>query len=93
MKNLKEVLCEIIFKDHKLGIITTRIGTIDEYQLKLLSTNSSNFLIFKEKYNSPILKSDIKEIIIHRDKKKISVDEANSKIIKYIKSQDKGKIS
>lgn len=93
MKNVKEVLCEIIFKDHKLGIITTRIGTIDESQLKILSTNSSNFLIFKEKYNSPILKSDIKEIIIHRDKKKISVDEANSKIIKHIKSQDKGKIS
>ena len=93
MKNLKEVLCEIIFKDHKLGIITTRIGTIDEYQLNFLSTNSSNFLIFKEKYNSPILKSDIKEIIIHRDKKKISVDEVNSKIIKYMKSQDKGKIS
>ena len=93
MKKVKEVLCEIIFEDHKLGVITTRIGTIDEYQLKLLSTNSSNFLIFKEKYNSPILKSDIKEIIIHRDKQKISVDEANSKIIKHIKSQYKGKIS
>jgi len=93
MKKVKEVLCEIIFEDHKLGVITTRIGTIDEYQLKLLSTNSSNFLIFKEKYNSPILKSNIKEIIIHRDKKKIFVDEASSKIIKHIKSQYKGKIS
>ncbi len=93
MKNEKEVLCEIIFKDHKLGVITTRIGTIDESQLITLSKNSHDFLIFKEKYNSPILKSDIKEIIIHRDKQKISVDDANSKIIKYIKSQDKGKIS
>ena len=93
MKDVEEVLCEIIFKDHKLGVITTRIGTIDESQLKMLSTNSSNFLIFKEKYNSPILKSNIKEIIIHRDKKKIFVDEASSKIIKHIKSQYKGKIS
>ena len=93
MKKVKEVLCEIIYEDHKLGVITTRIGTIDEYQLKLLSTNSSNFLIFKEKYNSPILKSNIKEIIIHQDKKKIFVDEASSKIIKHIKSQYKGKIS
>lgn len=93
MKNLKEVLCEIIFKDHKLGIITTRIGTIDETQLITLSTNSNDFLIFKEKYNSPLLKNDIIEIIIHRDDRKISVNEVNSRIIKHIKSQDKGKIS
>lgn len=93
MKNVKEVLCEIIFNDHKLWVITTRIGTIEESQLKNLSTNSNDFLIFKEKYNSPILKSDIKEIIIHRDDRKIYVDEGNSRIIKHIKSQDKGKIS
>ena len=93
MKNEKEVLCEITFKDHKLGVITTRIGTIDETQLITLSTNSNDFLIFKEKYNSPLLKNDIIEIIIHRDDREISVTEVNSKIIKHIKSQDKGKIS
>ncbi|MCK4381187.1 MAG: hypothetical protein KAW51_08635 [Candidatus Lokiarchaeota archaeon] len=93
MKNEKEVLCEIIFKDHKLEVISTRIGTIDDTQLITLSTNSNDFLIFKEKYNSPILKSDIIEIIIHRDDRKISVNEVNSRIIKHIKSQDKGKIS
>ncbi len=93
MKNEKEVLCEIIFKDHKLGVITTRIGTIDETQLITLSPNSNDFLIFKEKYNFPLLKNDIIEIIIRRDDRKISVAEVNSKIIKHIKSQDKGKIS
>lgn len=93
MKNETEVLCEIIFKDHKLGVITTRIGTINETQLITLSTNLNDFLIFKEKYNSPILKSDIIEIVIHRDDRKISVNEVNSRIIEHIKSQDKGKIS
>ncbi|NVM38336.1 MAG: hypothetical protein HWN81_22265 [Candidatus Lokiarchaeota archaeon] len=93
MKNLKEVLCEIIFKDHKLGVITTRIGTIEESQLITISTNSNDFLLFNEKHNSPILNSDIIEIIIHRDDRKISVNEVNSRIIKHITSQDKGKIS
>jgi len=93
MKNENQVLCEIIFQDHKLGVLTTRIGTIDETQLRTFSTNPNNFLIFKEKYNSPILKSDIIEIIIHRVGRKIFVNKLSSRIIKHIKSQDKGKIS
>ena len=93
MKNENQVLCEIIFKDHKLGVITTRIGTINETQLRSFSTNPNNFLIFKEKYNSPILKRDIIEIMIHRVEEKMSVNKASSRSIKHIKSHDKGKIS
>ncbi len=93
MKTEKEVLCEIIFKDHKSGVLTSRLGRIDEYQLSLISTNSNSFIIFKEKYNSPILKSDINKIIIHREDKRISVNNVNSSIIKHIKSKDKGKVS
>lgn len=93
MKNEKEVLCEIRFNDHKSGVLTSRIGRIDESQFNLFSTNSKNFIIFKERYNSPILKSDIKEIIIYRENKKISINNENSSITKHIKSKDKGKIS
>jgi len=88
MKNVPDVLCEIIFKDPKLGILTSRIGMIDKSILKLYSTNSNDFIIFKERYNSPILKSDIIDIIIHYEGK-ISINNINSRI----KSQNKGKIS
>jgi len=93
MKKKSEVLCEIIYRDHKLGIITSRIGIINEAQLNMYSTNYNEFIIFKERYNAPIFKSDIEEIIIHQDNRKISVNKENSKIIKFIEFQNKGKIS
>lgn len=93
MKKAVEVLCEIIFKDHKSGNLTSRIGRINESQLTRFCTNSNEFIIFKERYNSPILKKDIEEIIIRRNDRKISIKEENSIIIKYLNSQNKGKIS
>ncbi len=93
MKKATEVLCEIIFKDHKSGILTSRIGKIKESQLTRFSTNSNNFIIFRESYNSPILKEDIKEIIIHRNNREISIKKEDSIIIKYLKSQKTGEIS
>ncbi|MFX1365781.1 MAG: hypothetical protein ACFFCE_02970 [Promethearchaeota archaeon] len=93
MINTKEVLCEIIFKDHKIDVPTSRIGIINIYQLNKLSKNSNRFIFFKERYNSPILRSEIIEIIIHRDEKKISVDNIKSNIIKYVNVKDIGKIS
>ena len=40
MNNKSEVLCEIIFEDHKFGRLTSRIGIIDDQQLKNYSKNS-----------------------------------------------------
>lgn len=92
MINKKELLCEIVFNDHKTGVLTSRIGIIDESQLSLFSSNSNRFIVFKEKYNSPVLKSEINEIIIHRNEKKISIDKLNSNIIKHLKAKDNAKI-
>ncbi len=93
MKKLAYHLCEIIFKDHKTGILTSRIGKIDEYQLTDFSTNSKDFIIFNESYNSPVLKEDIKEIVIHRNKEKLPIKEVNTINIKYLKTQKTGEIS
>jgi len=93
MKNKEIILCEIIFKDHKLGVITSRIGRIHKSQLSLSSLESNGFIIFKEKYNSPILKSDITDIIIHQDDRIIDINKVTSGFIKHSNSQNKGKIS
>lgn len=93
MKKAIDVLCDIIFKDSKLGILTSRIGRVDHSQLKMYSKNSNKFIIFKERYNSPILKTDIREIIILRDDRKVSVINEDSKTIKRIRSRRSGKIS
>lgn len=74
-------------------MLTSRIGIIDESQLNLFYSNSNSFIVFKEKYNSPILRSDINEIIIHRNGKKISIDNLNSNIIKHLKTKDNAKVS
>jgi hypothetical protein len=44
MKQPSDMLCEIIFRDHKLGVITSRIGKINESQFTDLSTNSKSFI-------------------------------------------------
>jgi len=93
MKKNLEVLCEIIFADHILGHLASRIGMVNEFQLRKYSTNSNDFIIFKEKYNSPILRADIKEIIIHRDNTQTQFNKEDSKIRKHIKAQSTGKIS
>jgi len=93
MKNITYVLCEIIFKDHISGILTSRIGKINESQLTRFSTNLNDFIIFKEHYNSPILKEDIIEIIIYQNDRKIAIKKKNSTIIKYLITQKKCKIS
>ena len=93
MKKSSEVLCEIFFTDHKLGFLTSRIGRIDDSQLKNYSRNLNEFIIFKETYNSPILKTDIKDIVIHQNDSESSIKGVNSRIIKNIKSHDKAKIS
>ncbi|MFX1430356.1 MAG: hypothetical protein ACFFCY_09355 [Promethearchaeota archaeon] len=86
-------MCEIIFKDHKLDILTSRIGMIDEFQLTNLSANSNQFIVFKENYKSPILKKNIKETIIYRNDRKIVIKEKDSQIIKSLTMQKKGEIS
>ena len=93
MQNNLENLCEIIFTDHKSGYLTSRIGMIDEFQLRKFSEDSNKFIIFKEKYNPPILKSDIEKIIIYRDKKTAKINKADSRILNLMKSQNSGKIS
>lgn len=93
MKKPSDVLCEIIFRDHKSGIISSRIGKINKSQLTFLSINSNNFIIFKDSYNPPILKTDIQQIIIHHNNSKIPIDKEDSIIIKYLNSQKTGKIS
>lgn len=91
MKNITYILCEIIFKDSISGILTSRIGKINESQLKRFSTNLNDFIIFKEHYNSPILKKDIIEIIIYRNDRKIAIKKKDSTIIKYLITKKKAR--
>ncbi|MFX1566797.1 MAG: hypothetical protein ACFFCV_00360 [Promethearchaeota archaeon] len=93
MKNKSEVLCEIIYIDHKYNRLTSRIGTVNKHQLNDYSKNSNDFIIFNEKYNAPILKSDIKEIIIHQDNRPTSFKIEDLRINKYTKVQRTGKVS
>ena len=93
MRNKYEVLCEIIYVDHKFNRLTSRIGTVNERQLNYYSKNLNGFLIFKENYNTPILKSDIKEIIIHHDNRQTTFKLEDSRINKYVKVQRTGKVS
>jgi len=93
MKKQSDVLCEIIFRDHKSGIITIRTGKINKSQLTYSSPTSNNFIIFNESYNPPILKTDIQQIIIHHDNNKIPIEKEDSIIIKHLNSQKKGEIS
>jgi len=93
MKKELDNLCEIIFTDHKLGCLKSQIGWIDNLQLETYSTNINDFVLFKERYNPPILKTDIKEIIIHRDNRQTQLNEEDSIISKHTKTQSTGKIS
>ena len=93
MNYISEVLCEIIFFDHKYNCLTSRIGIIDESQLINYPKNLNGFIIFKEKYNAPILKSDIKEIMVHQEIKLNSFEIEDSGINKYVKIRRTGKIS
>jgi tetraacyldisaccharide-1-P 4'-kinase len=93
MKKQSDVLCEVIFRDHKSGIITSRIGKINKSQLTYLFTTSKNFIKFNESYNSPILKTDVQRIIIHHDDSKLPIEKEDSIIIKYLNSQKTGEIS
>jgi hypothetical protein len=93
MKKQSDVLCEVIFRDHKSGIITSRIGNIDKSQITYLSTTSKNFITFKESYNPPILKTDIQQIIIHHDDSTISIEKEDLIISEYLNSQKTGEIS
>ena len=70
-----EILCEIFFSDHKLGIITSRTGFINVSQLKNFKNKSNLFIMFKEWYHPPIYKLDIKEIIIYQEKYQININE------------------
>jgi len=74
------------------GILTSRIGKINESQLTRFSANLNDFIIFKEHYNSPILKKDIIEIIIYQNDRKIAIKKKDSTIIKYLITQKKCKI-
>jgi hypothetical protein len=93
MKKQVEVLCEIIFRVNKSAILTSRIGRINTSQVIEFSTNSKDFIIFKEHDNPPILKTDIEQIIIHREEKNISIKEEDSMIIKNLDPQRIGEIS
>ncbi len=93
MNYISEVLCEIIFFDNKYHCLTSRIGTIDDSQLLNYAKNLNGFIIFKEKYKAPILKSDIKEIIVYQNIKQDSFEIEYSGISKYVKFQRTVKIS
>jgi hypothetical protein len=93
MRKSAEILYEIIFRDHKSGILTSRIGRIDNTQIAKFSTNSNHFIEFKDSYNSPILKLDIQKIIIHHNDKKIPIEKEDFIFSKYLKSQKTGEIS
>ncbi|MFW9972769.1 MAG: hypothetical protein ACFFDF_21465 [Candidatus Odinarchaeota archaeon] len=87
------ILCEIFFKDHKSGILNSRIGRIDESQLIKFSTNSIDFIIFKNSYNCPILKKDIEKIIIHHNNSRTLNTQTNSITIKDLRLEKTWEIS
>jgi len=70
-----EVLGEVLFSDHRSGILTSRIGIIDISEIQDLENNSKLFIMFKECYHPPIYKPDIKEIIIYPQKGQFNIKE------------------
>ncbi len=64
MTENRKFLCEVVFSDHNLGVLTSLIGHIDENQLNQFSNGGGKFITLKEKHHPPIYKPDIKEIII-----------------------------
>ena len=92
MTENRKFLCEVIFSDHNLGLLTSLIGHIDENQLHQFSNGGSKFITLKEKHHPPIYKPDIKEIIIYRlDKHSIIGKEKTN--LNFFQSNFKVKIS
>ena len=85
MDNKIEVLCEVIFSDPKSGTETSLIGMIDKLKLITFSKGSEEFLIFKERYNPPIPKSDVREIKLYREDVICSDRKVGSSLTKYLK--------
>lgn len=92
MTENRKFLCEVVFSDHNLGLLTSLIGHIDEHQLTQFSNGGSTFITLKEKHHPPIYKPDIKEIILYRLNKH-SIIEKEKKIFNSLQSNFKVKIS
>ena len=80
-----EVLCEVIFSDPKSGVLTSLIGKIDENKIISFLSDSEDFLIFRKRYHPPILKKDIKEIMIYFENKQKNSMQESSRLLKRIK--------
>ncbi|MFX1388947.1 MAG: hypothetical protein ACFE9Z_02660 [Promethearchaeota archaeon] len=93
MTKSKVKLCEVIFRDPKLGILTSKIGTINDSQLHFNLKDLDKFIIFNEKYISPILKSDIQQILVYQDDPKINNKQEISKVYSHSITKVPGKIS
>ncbi len=93
MTENRKLLCEVVFSDHNLGLLTSLIGHIDESQLDQFSNGGGKFITLKEKHHPPIYKPDIKEIIIYRVDKHSTIGKEKIDLNNYIKSNFKVKIS
>lgn len=92
MTENRKFLCEVVFSDHNLGLLTSLIGHIDQNQLNQFSNGGGKFITLKEKHHPPIYKTDIKEIIIYRIDGRSAVSKEKSNL-NYFKSNFKVKIS
>ena len=86
-------LCEVVFSDHKLGVLTSLVGHIDDHQLNQFSNGGDIFITLKEKHHPPIYKNDIKEIIIFQVNKHSRIDKEKIALNNYIKGNFEVKIS
>jgi len=93
MTENRKFLCEVVFSDHKLGLLTSLIGHIDQNQLNQFSNGGGKFITLKEKHHPPIYKPDIIEIIIYRVDKHSTIGKEKIDLNNYIKSNFKVKIS
>ncbi len=75
------ILCEIFFLDDKSGTPTSSIGRLEEYQLEEFNEeNQSDFISFVESYIPPVLKANIKEIIVYSDDEGVSYPVEHGKL-------------
>jgi hypothetical protein len=54
MESTRSIFCEIFFRDHRSGQITSLDGKLNMNAIESLQFEESNFIMFEESYHPPI---------------------------------------
>ncbi len=70
----QELICKILYKDHKKGNIKEIIGKVKENQL---FSRISQFICIENGQKKTIYKGDIAAIVLMKEHKHLTIDELN----------------